>query len=176
MLQRAVILLAHGVELEQRVKEHKLYACYIIHLFLSNNILQIIVHRLEGDGVAVGTRITQDGVILAYHHKVDTPGIDTDAHDIQSAACHLFQALDNLEIQGVDIPVVMTALHNQVIGKAGHLFQFEFVIVDTADDGSTAGSTKVYRKKVFLIIHISYVVVVLSKRGSWQRPMACRRW
>jgi hypothetical protein len=35
----------------------------------------------------------------------------------------------------------MPALHNQIIGEAGYLFQFEFIIVNPTDDGSAAGST-----------------------------------
>ncbi len=135
------MLLLHGIELEDGVEVHKLYASDVIDLLLRDDMLQIVVHRLEGDGVTVGTRIAEYGVILADKHEVNSPGINTDTGNLQSATSHLFQALDDFKIECIDIPVIVSTLNNQVIGEAGHLFEFEGIIFNSADDGSTAGGT-----------------------------------
>ena len=57
VLQRRVLLAAHGVELEDAVEIHQLDACHVIDLPLRHHMFQVVVHGIEGDGIAVGAGI-----------------------------------------------------------------------------------------------------------------------
>ena len=92
--------------------------------------------------------------------KSTPPGVDADGDNLQSAPGYLAQSAYDFEIEGMDVPVVMTALLNEVIGEAGHLLKgnsrvlsVESCIVDAANDGTSAGGAQVDGEKIFLLFH-----------------------
>ena len=86
-------------------------------------MLQIVVHGVECNRIAVGTWISEDGIVIANHHKIHPPGVDANRGDFKPPLSHLFQTTDDLEIQGIDVPIEMAALFNEVIGEAGYFVQ-----------------------------------------------------
>ena len=83
-------------------------------------MLQIVVHCIERDRVTIGTWISQDGTVVTDEHEVNTPGVNTNRRDLQSALSHLTQATDDFEIKCIDVPIIMTTLFDKVIREAGH--------------------------------------------------------
>ena len=153
MLQGRVTLAFHGVELEDRVEVHELNTGHVIHLFLRDDMLQVVVHRIKGDGISVGTRVAQDSSVLANAHEVNAPGVDTDTGDLQSATCHFLQSTNNLEVERIDVPIVMTSLFDEVIGKTRHFFQFKTIVFNVADDGATTRCAKIDSKEILFLLH-----------------------
>ena len=76
MFHRHVAGLPHGVQLEQRIEVHKLDTRDVIDFTWLGDVTQIVIHRLEGVRVAIGHRITQYGIILAYEYEIDAPRVD----------------------------------------------------------------------------------------------------
>ena len=158
MIKCAVILLPHSIELEDGVEVHQLDTSDIIYIFLRDDVLQIVVHRLKGDRITIGSRIPEDGVVFTDKHEVNTPGINTYRGNLQSTTGYFLQSLDDFKIEGEDIPVIVSSLYDEVIGEAGHLLEFKLITVDTADNRSAARGTQVYGKEIFIITHILYFV------------------
>ena len=141
MTERAVVLLPHGIELIEGVEVQELDACYLIDILLRRNLFQIIVHRLKGDRIAIGTRIAEYRLVVANKHEVNAPGVDTDTGNLNIPAGHFLQPLDDLKIEGIDIPIVVTALNDEVVGETGHLLQFKLTVMDLADNGPATRGT-----------------------------------
>ena len=154
MLHSTIIGLAHGIQLKQRIEVHKLDTRDIINLTLRNNMAQVFFHRPKGVRVAIGHGIAQDGIVVAYEHKVDAPRINTDRRDIDASFAHNLQTLNHLQIEGIDVPIEVATRLYQVIGKAGQFLLFQFAIHQCAQNGSSTSSTQVDSKIVFLILHI----------------------
>jgi len=127
--------------LEDGVEVQELDTRHVIHLFLRDHVLQIVVHRIECDRIAIGARVPQDGTVITDEDEVNTPGVNTDTGDLQPPAGHLLQALDDFEIKCVDLPVEMSTLFYKVIGEARHLLQVKLTVVDTANDSSATCGT-----------------------------------
>ena len=78
--------------------------------------------------VAVCHRVSEDGTILAHIYEVASPGIDTDALDGDATLSHELQALDDFEVEGIDVPIEVTACFDEVVIEASQFFQVEFSI------------------------------------------------
>ena len=152
MLQGRVLLTLHGIELEDAVEVQELDASHLVHLFLGEYVLQIVVHGLEGDGVAIGPGVSQYGAVVTYADEVHAPGVNADGGDFHSTLGHVLQSPYDLEVEGMDVPVVMTALHDEVVGEASHFLQFYATIIYVSDNSSSACSPEVYCKEIFLLL------------------------
>ena len=153
MFQGRITLTSHGIELEDGIEIHQLDACDAVNLLSRDDILQVIIHCIECDGVAIGTGIPENSTVVANHHKVHSPGVNTDGCDFQTTLSHFFQTTDHLEVQGVDIPIEMTTLFDEVIGETGYFLQLELSFVDTSYYGSATCSTQVDSEEIFFLIH-----------------------
>ena len=98
MLECRVLFAPHGIELEDAVEVHQLNAGDVVDLALADDVLQVVVHGVEGDGVAIGARVAQDGAVGSDADEVDAPRVDADRGDRQSAAASLLQSADDLEV------------------------------------------------------------------------------
>ena len=153
ILERHVASLAHGIKLEKRVEVHKLYARLLVYLFLAYLLVEVFLHHAHGVWVAVSQWIAQYGSVLGHVNEVASPGVDTDALYVDAALRHQFQTFDDFLIQGIDVPVVVSACLYQVVVEACQFFETELTFRQRTDDGSSAGSTEVYRKIVFFVVH-----------------------
>ena len=70
---------------------HKLDSGLLIYLFLADFLVEIFLHHAEGMRVAVGERIAENVPVFIYIYEVASPGIDTDAFDVDTALRHEFQ-------------------------------------------------------------------------------------
>ena len=68
---------AQSIELEKGVEVQHLDAGHGIHLFAWHHIEEFLRHT-HSVRVAVAIRIADNAAILAEHHEVDTPSVDTD--------------------------------------------------------------------------------------------------
>ena len=103
--------------------------------------------------VAVGERIAENVPVFIYIYEVASPGIDTDAFDVDTALRHEFQTCDDLIEEGKDIPVEVIAGFDESVVETGEFFQFELAVSQASQDGSATGSTQIYSKEVFLLFH-----------------------
>ena len=58
MLQGGIAFLSHGIELEDAVEVHQLDTCDVIDLPARDDMLQIVVHRLKSNRIAIGARVS----------------------------------------------------------------------------------------------------------------------
>ena len=152
ILQGRVTVLPHGIQLKQRVEVHQLDAGDVIHLFATDDLLQILLHSPEGMRVTVRHRIAQQRTILRHEDEIDAPRINADRRDGYLSACHLLQTAYHLKIEGIDIPIEMTACLYQIIREARQLLLFQFSVAQHTQDGSSAGSSQIDGKIVFLLV------------------------
>ena len=153
MLHSHITGLLHSIELEQRVKVHKLNTRNVIDRFTVQHLIQILFNGSKGMRIAVSHGITQNSSVFTDKHKVHTPCVDTYCCNIQTAVGHFLQTTYHLEIQGIDVPVEMATCLYQIVGKTGNLLLFQTSVNDTADDGATTRGTQVNGKEVLLIFH-----------------------
>ena len=125
----------------------------LVYLFLADFLVEVFLHHAEGMRVAVGERIAEDIPVFVHIYEVTSPGIDTDAFDMDAALRHEFQSGDNLIEEGEDVPIEVIAGLDESVVEAGEFFQFELALSHTSQDGSATGSTQVYGKEVFLLFH-----------------------
>ena len=123
MRQGGVVVAAHGIELEQRVEVHELYAGNVIDSFFVDTLFEILLHASEGVRVAVGDGVTQRCAVIADEHEIDAPGIDTDGGELDAALCSQLQSADHLVVEGEDIPVEMSASVYEIVVEACELFE-----------------------------------------------------
>ena len=71
--------------------------------------------------VAVSHRVAEDISVFVYIYKVASPGVNTDALDVNATLRHEFQTFDNLKVECVDIPIEVTACFDKVVVEAGQL-------------------------------------------------------
>ena len=86
------------MQLKQRVEVHELYTRDAIHLLTVQHMIEIIVHCLEGMGVAIGKWIAKQPTITADAHEVYTPRVDADTFDIDTTLSHQLQATDHFVV------------------------------------------------------------------------------
>ena len=152
LFQGRVTVLPHGIQLKQRVEVHQLDAGDVIHLLATDDLLQILLHSPEGMRVTVCHRIAQQRTILRHEDEIDAPRINADRRDGYLSACHLLQTAYHLKIEGIDIPIEMTACLYQIIREARQLLLFQFSVAQHTQDGSSAGSSQIDGKIVFLLV------------------------
>ena len=102
--------------------------------------------------VAVGDGLA-DRAVLCHADEVDTPCVYADAAYLHVLLLGGFQSLDNLKIEGVDVPVEVSVDLYKIVVEAGEFLQFYLAVVETAKYGATAGSTEVHRKEIVLLFH-----------------------
>ena len=156
MLHSRIASLPHGVQLEQRVKVHKLDARDVVDFLSLNDVTQIVVHRLEGMRVSIGHRIAQNSTVIANKHEVDAPRVDANRGNGQSPAGNLLQTANHLEIQGIDVPIKVSARFYQIVWETGNLFLFQPSVGHAANNGSSTGSPQVDGKEIRFVFHLSY--------------------
>ena len=103
--------------------------------------------------VAVGERVAEDIPVIVNIYEVASPGIDTDAFDMDAALRHEFQTCDDFIEEGEDVPIEVIAGLDESVVETGEFFQFELAISQASQDGSATGSTQIYGKEVFLLFH-----------------------
>ena len=103
--------------------------------------------------IETGLAQPEDIPVFVHIYEVTSPGIDTDAFDMDAALRHEFQSGDNLIEEGEDVPIEVIAGLDESVVEAGEFFQFELALSQTSQDGSATGSTQVYGKEVFLLFH-----------------------
>ena len=100
----------------------------LVYLFLADLLVEIFLHHAEGMRVAVGERVAEDISVFIYIYEVASPGIDTDAFDVDTALRHEFQTCDDLIEESKDIPVEVIAGFDESVVEACQFFQIEFAI------------------------------------------------
>ena len=78
ILQGTIALLLHGIELEKGIEVHQLNTSDAVHLLLGDDLLEVSRHCFEGDGIAIGSRVAENGIVFADENEVHTPRVDTD--------------------------------------------------------------------------------------------------
>ena len=89
-----------------------------------------------------------DAAVFRYAYKVHAPCVYSDAGDIEVLLLRRLQALDNLEVQCIDIPVEVSVHLYQVIVKTRQFLQFYLAIVKSSDDGASACRPEVHGKEI----------------------------
>ena len=141
------------MQLEQRVEVHELYARDAIHLLAVQHMIEIVVHRLEGVGIAISKRIAKQATVTADAHEVYTPCVDADTFDIDTTLGHQLQATDHFVVECKDVPVEMTAYLNERIAKACQLLHLQLPVGERSQNGSTTCGTQVYGEECSLFCH-----------------------
>ena len=101
--------------------------------------------------VAVGERVAENISVFINIYEVASPGIDTDAFDMDAALRHEFQSGDDFIEEGEDVPIEVIAGFDESVVETGEFFQFEFAVSQASQDGSATGSTQIYGKEVFFL-------------------------
>ena len=128
ILQSHIASLAHSVYLEEGVEVHELDARLLIYLFLADLLVEVFLHHAHCVWVAIGERVAEDGSVLAYIYEVASPGVDTDALDMDASLSHEFQALDDFQIERIDVPIEVIACLDKMVVETCQFFQIEFPI------------------------------------------------
>ena len=110
------------------VEVHELDARLLIYLFLADFLVEIFLHHAEGMRVAVGERVAEDISVFIYIYEVASPGVDTDALDMDASLSHEFQALDDFLVERIDVPIEVIACLDEMIVETCQFFQIEFSI------------------------------------------------
>ena len=151
--QGGVAVALHLIELEQRVEIHELDARLGVDRGLVHGLAEIGFHRRRRVGVAVSQRVAQYLAVVAHAYEVAAPGVDADAAQGNAAFGSQPQPLDNLVIEGKNVPVDMASGLDEHVVEARKLLQFEPSAGQCADDGAAACGPEVYGKIVFSIFH-----------------------
>ena len=95
LLEGYIAFTTHSMQLEQRVEVHELYAGDAIHLLAVQDMIEIIVNRLEGVRIAIGKRIAKQASVTADAHEVYTPSVNADTLDFDATLGHQPQPTDH---------------------------------------------------------------------------------
>ena len=125
----------------------------IIDLFFAHLLFEILLHHAEGVRVAVSQWVAKDGVVLADIHEVASPSVDADALDVDTALGDELQALDDLEIKGINVPIEVAARLDEVVVETRQLLQVKLAAGQAADDGSSASGTQIHGEEIFAFCH-----------------------
>ena len=135
-----------GIELEQRVEVHELNTRLLIYLLFRHQF-EIFIHGPLGMRVAVAVGISQYAPVLAYHHDVHAPGVDTDARQLDTFACHGTQPAYDLVVQGIDVPEEMSSRLNDLVGETCQFSLAKLAVLYGTQYGSSACGTQVHSQE-----------------------------
>ncbi len=110
------------------VEVHELDARLLIYLFLADFSSKYFSIMPDGYKVAIGERVAEDSSVLAHIYEVASPGVDTDALDMDASLSHEFQALDDFLVERIDVPIEVIACLDKMIVEACQFFQIELSI------------------------------------------------
>ena len=128
ILQSHIASLAHSVYLEEGVEVHELDARLFIYLFLADLLVEVFLHHAHCMWVSIGERVAENGSVLAHIYKVASPGVDSDALDVDASLSHEFQALDDFQIERIDVPIEVIARLDEMVVETCQFFQIELSI------------------------------------------------
>ncbi len=149
LLEGTVPVAPHLIELEEGIEIHKLDARLLIDRLLRHGLLEVGFHGVDGVGVAIGQRIAQQLTVLAYADEVAAPGVDADAMDGNLAVGGQFQTLDNLMVEGIEVPIYVTRGLDEGVVEAGELFKGKLSVCQRADNRAATGGPEIYCEEVF---------------------------
>ena len=176
MLQGAVACLPHGIELEQGVEVHELYAGDVVDLLSGHDLAEVFLHAAHSVRVAIGQRVAQQGAVLTDTDKVDAPGVDADARDVELPGGCQLQAANDFVVYGVDVPIVVSACLDKVVVEAGEFLLFQFAVLDGAQDCPSACRSQVCCEKVLLHVRMFFTLQIYvnssNKRNLWSKDFA----
>jgi len=135
---RTMIAMQRG-QLEQGIEIHHLNSRQLIYPF-PRNVREIFFGSTDRMRVAITIGITQKRTIFPYHHKIDPPCIDTDRLDGDTFLGDFFQAFDDFEIKGINIPITMSSGFYNRICKTGYFFHIHLSVGKSTQNRTAAGS------------------------------------
>ena len=136
-----------------------MYSGGVVNLLFVHAFLEILVHCLECEWVAIGDRIAQYGIVFSYAHEINTPGVNTDAYDRQLSFCHQLQSFDDFVVQGEDVPIEMSSCLDEAVLESGQFFKLYFTFGQCSDDCPSACGSQVHGKEISVIFHYMFFVL-----------------
>ena len=95
----------------------------------------------------------EDVSVISYKNEIYAPCVDADTCYFDAAFRYSLQPFDNLVIQGINVPVELSSVLNDVVREACDFLKFHCSVNDVADDGSAACSAQIHRKKILGLFH-----------------------
>ena len=136
-------MLLHGIELEEAVEVHKLYAGAAINLVLVHAVVEEVLHHAVGVRVAIGDGVAEQRAVVAEKREVAAPGVDADTLNVDATLCSELQSAYDFVVESVEIPIEMSAQSDERVVEARELLKVNAAFVECADDGASGGSSQI---------------------------------
>ena len=121
--------------------------------------------------VAVGERVAQHCLVLAYAHEVASPSVNADALYAQSPVGNEFQAFYYFIIESENVPINVSSCLYEVVVESGQFLKTQFPLAQAADNSSSACGTEVNCKIVFSLFHFfSLGIMFVGCKVSLKNP------
>ena len=133
----------HGIELEEAVEVHKLYACATVDLVLVHAVVEEVLHHAVGVRVAIGDGVAEQRAVVAEEREVAAPGVDADALNVDAALCGELQSAYDFVVECVEIPIEMSAQGDERVVEASELLKVDAPFIERADDGTAGCGSKI---------------------------------
>ncbi len=146
MAQRRESLPLLGIQLENGVEIHDLDACGGIQLLPRNGFVHLFRDAV-GVGVAVGTGISEQGTVIGHETEIHAPGIDADGIRPDTFLLQPVQTLDEMLVDGQDVPVVLSAQADNAAGETLHFFHLKAAGLESGQHSAPAGGAAVKSKE-----------------------------
>ena len=124
MPERGEAFLLLGIQLEDGVEIHDLYACGAVQ-FLTRDAFEQLFRNAVGIRVAVCARAAQQGTVVGHESEIHAPGVDTYGINPHAFAAKLPEALAEVVIYGEDVPIILAAEFDYAAGKTVHFLHRE---------------------------------------------------
>ena len=131
-----------SIHLEDAVVVRGLDARQRIELF-ARHLLEELLGNAFSVRVAIGTGQAQQGTVVPNAAEVETPSVDSDGIQGNMTFSKLLQAFEEVLVDAIDIPIVLTADFEGLVGEAVDLFHAESAVGEGAQDGASAGGAAV---------------------------------
>ena len=96
-----------------------------------------------GVRVAIGAGQAEQGAVMSDAAEVDAPCVDTDGIQWNMPLAQVGQALEEMFVDAVDIPIVFASDFEGLVRETIDLFHREAAVLEGAEDGPSTGGTTV---------------------------------
>ena len=148
MRQSRRTLPAGGIELVERIEVHDLDARAVVDLAPRHPFGEEGLGGAVRVGVAVRTRQPAQGAVVGDECHVDAPRVDADRLDVQAALSRQGQAVQNLFVEGIDIPVVFAAERDEAVRKAVEHVEGDPIVRKRGQDHAAARRAQIDGQKM----------------------------
>ncbi len=104
--------------------------------------------------VAVAQWTSEQGTVAAKEGEVAAPGVDADALDADAALGGHLQSLDNLVVEGIEVPVEVSSHGNERVVEPGELLHAHMPVIERPDNRAPRRGAEVYGEIVF---HLTFL-------------------